>query len=210
MQKTQYTFDVFVSEFFCLLIAGASLLIAVPDADKDPERLVELIEQYGVTTLHFVPSMLGAFLGASDFSKCIFLRRIICKREALGFDLQKYFHERSNAQLYNLYGPTEASINVTGWLCDGDQLENSIPIGRPVRNKTLFVTPRLMPVAGFTKEALKEWAAKNLAPTYHVVSVGLWCFEAVVLTSAVDERHVVGSTGRQSVKRVEFAGLTRC
>ena len=63
---------------------------------------------------------------------------------------------------------------------------------------------RLTPVAGFTKTALADWAAHALAPGAHVVSDGLWCFEAVTkLADTTHERHVVGS-GPQAVKRPEF------
>lgn len=62
---------------------------------------------------------------------------------------------------------------------------------------------RLTPVAGFTTEALKQSAASSLAPAAHVVSDGLWCFEAVTQTAATHERHVVGA-GRQAVRRPEF------
>lgn len=87
--------------------------------------------------------------------------------------------------------------------------------GRGSENKTAFVAAvqtsanghprfmRLTPVAGFTNEAIKKWAANSLAPTAHVVSDGLWCFGAVTQTAATHERHVVGA-GRQSVQRPEF------
>ena len=63
---------------------------------------------------------------------------------------------------------------------------------------------RLTPVTGFTKTALADWAAHALAPGAHVVSDGLWCFEAVrTVTDTTHERHIVGS-GPQAVKRPEF------
>lgn len=87
--------------------------------------------------------------------------------------------------------------------------------GRGSENKTAFVAAvqtsadgkplfmRLSRVVGFTKEALSQWAHKSLTPRAHVVSDGLWCFEAVTQTGATHERHVVGH-GRQAVQRTEF------
>lgn len=87
--------------------------------------------------------------------------------------------------------------------------------GRGSENKTAFVAAvqtsddgkplfmRLSRVSGFTKEALTQWANTSLAPQAHVVSDGLWCFEAVTQTGATHERHVVGH-GRQAVQRKEF------
>jgi len=139
LQKTPYTFDVSVWEFFWPLMFGARLVMAAPGDHKDPERLVELIERHGITTLHFVPSMLGAFLNAADFACCGSLRRVICSGEALTADLQKRFYERADAGLFNLYGPTEASIDVTVWDCRRDQPETSVPIGRPIANTQIYL-----------------------------------------------------------------------
>ena len=60
--KTPFGFDVSVWEFFWPLMVGARLVMAKPEGHKDPDYLSRAIEQYGVTTLHFVPSMLQSFL----------------------------------------------------------------------------------------------------------------------------------------------------
>ncbi|WP_141755487.1 AMP-binding protein, partial [Neisseria sp. HMSC066B07] len=62
LQKTPFSFDVSVWEFFWPLMYGAKLVVANPGDHRDPARLVELIGQHQVNTLHFVPSMLQAFL----------------------------------------------------------------------------------------------------------------------------------------------------
>ncbi|WP_460428961.1 AMP-binding protein, partial [Azotobacter armeniacus] len=62
LQKTPFGFDVSVWEFFWPLMVGARLVVANPGDHRDPARLVELIRRHRVTTLHFVPSMLQAFL----------------------------------------------------------------------------------------------------------------------------------------------------
>src|SRR5262249_22580498 len=55
LQKTPFSFDVSVWEFFWPLITGARLVLAEPGAHRDPARLIETIRTQGVTTLHFVP-----------------------------------------------------------------------------------------------------------------------------------------------------------
>ena len=62
LQKTPFSFDVSVWEFFWPLLVGARLVVAAPGAHRDPARLIETIHAHGVTTLHFVPSMLQAFI----------------------------------------------------------------------------------------------------------------------------------------------------
>ncbi|KHL71254.1 hypothetical protein PpSQ1_27200, partial [Pseudomonas putida] len=72
-----------VWEFFWPLITGARLAIAAPGDHRDPARLVQLIVQHQVTTLHFVPSMLQAFLLDDQVARCSSLQRIVCSGEAL-------------------------------------------------------------------------------------------------------------------------------
>ncbi|HSN96720.1 MAG TPA: amino acid adenylation domain-containing protein, partial [Candidatus Nanopelagicales bacterium] len=147
LQKTPYSFDVSVWEFFWPLLAGATLVVARPDGHRDPAYLVEIIESRRVTTVHFVPSMLRAFVDALDPGACPSLTRVICSGEALPFDLQESFHARSGATIYNLYGPTEASIDVTFWRCERGDPRAIVPIGRPIANTQLHVLDaRMQPV----------------------------------------------------------------
>ncbi|SDI12815.1 non-ribosomal peptide synthase domain TIGR01720/amino acid adenylation domain-containing protein [Actinokineospora alba] len=137
LQKTPMSFDVSVWEFFWPLMVGATLVVARPDGHRDPAYLAELIRSESVTTVHFVPSMLRAFLRHADLAGCISLRRVLCSGEALPQDLAEDFHAACEAELHNLYGPTEASVDVTHWHCEPGQ--PTVPIGRPVWNTRLHV-----------------------------------------------------------------------
>ena len=118
LQKTPFSFDVSVWEFFWPLMSGARLVVAAPGDHRDPAKLVALINREGVDTLHFVPSMLQAFLQDEDVVSCTSLKRIVCSGEALPADAQQQvFAKLPQAGLYNLYGPTEAAIDVTHWTC---------------------------------------------------------------------------------------------
>ncbi|HLL47246.1 MAG TPA: condensation domain-containing protein, partial [Longimicrobiaceae bacterium] len=100
--------------------------------------LSELIEREGVTTLHFVPSMLQAFLDAGEPERCGSVRRVVCSGEALGAEVRDRFFERLPwAELHNLYGPTEAAVDVTFHACAPG--EPTVPIGRPVANTRIHV-----------------------------------------------------------------------
>jgi len=147
MQKTPYSFDVSVWEFFWPLMTGASLVIAIPEGHKDPNYLVELIQRQQITTMHFVPSMLRMFLEAEGVEKCTSLRRVICSGEALPVDVENRFFERLNAELHNLYGPTEASVDVTYWQCLRNDTRNTVPIGKPIWNTQIYILDKhLRPV----------------------------------------------------------------
>ncbi|WP_186150218.1 AMP-binding protein, partial [Burkholderia gladioli] len=121
LQKTPFSFDVSVWEFFWTLANGATLVMAEPGAHRDADYLTEIIAKHSVTTLHFVPSMLAGFLEAQDLTRCKTLSRIICSGEALPAPIARRCLERlPHARLHNLYGPTEAAIDVTAFTCPPD------------------------------------------------------------------------------------------
>ncbi len=64
-------------------------MVAAPGDHRDPAKLVALINREGVDTLHFVPSMLQAFLQDEDVVSCTSLKRIVCSGEALPADAQQ-------------------------------------------------------------------------------------------------------------------------
>jgi amino acid adenylation domain-containing protein/FkbM family methyltransferase len=147
LQKTPFSFDVSVWEFFWPLMTGARLVLARPGGHKDCAYLARLIGSEGITTLHFVPSMLEAFLQEEDLLECGSLRRVFCSGEALSFDLQGRFYARIEVQLYNLYGPTEAAVDVTAWTCPRTPERQCVPIGRPIANLRTYIVDRdLRPV----------------------------------------------------------------
>jgi amino acid adenylation domain-containing protein len=147
LQKTPFSFDVSVWEFFWPLIAGARLVLAKPEGHRDSAYLVEAIAKEQITTLHFVPSMLQVFLEEPTLDACSSIKRVICSGEALSVDLQERFFARLDAELHNLYGPTEAAIDVTFWACQQGGKERVVPIGRPIANTQIYLLDRhLQPV----------------------------------------------------------------
>jgi len=139
LQKTPFSFDVSVWEFFWPLLSGARLVIAKPGGHQDPAYLAQLIQLEKITVVHFVPSMLRAFLAEPTSAKCSSLRHVICSGEALTHDLQEQFFSRLPCELHNLYGPTEAAVDVTHWTCLRCSQSPIVPIGRPVANTRMYV-----------------------------------------------------------------------
>lgn len=141
LQKTPYSFDVSVWEFFWPLITGAHLHLARPEGHRDPAYLSELVEQQGIGVLHFVPSMLQAFLQQQTVPwQCRGVRHVMCSGEALPPEVQEQFHRAlPDTRLHNLYGPTEASVDVSFWECRNTAGATTVPIGRPVANTRLYI-----------------------------------------------------------------------
>jgi amino acid adenylation domain-containing protein len=141
LQKTSFSFDVSVWEIHWPLMVGARLIVARPEGQKDSRYLSDLIHQNGVTTLHFVPSMLQAFLDHGNSRQCTSLSKVLCSGEALSLNLARRFRQKlTKAKLHNLYGPTEAAIDVTAWACPADVSATPlIPIGRPIWNTRIYI-----------------------------------------------------------------------
>ncbi|MGN9757637.1 amino acid adenylation domain-containing protein [Streptomyces sp. SD31] len=178
LQKTPASFDVSVWEFFWALAEGATVVLARPDGHRDPAYLAELIRAERITTMHFVPSMLAAFLhvmeadtGRQDWAAS--LRRVFCSGEALtGPDARRWRELTAGSgrgapvPLHNLYGPTEAAVDVTYFPYEGGD-ELAVPIGRPVWNTRLYVLDAfLRPVPDGVPGEL-YLAGVQLARAYH-------------------------------------------
>ncbi|MFW2589858.1 amino acid adenylation domain-containing protein [Sagittula sp. SSi028] len=133
LQKTPATFDVSVWEFFLPLMSGARLVIAPPQAHRDPVWLARIVRETGITAMHFVPSMLELFLAAPD-SDGLSIPRVFASGEALPQRLADLFYARIDGVLHNLYGPTEAAVDVTAWQAVAGAKGSSVPIGSPVWN----------------------------------------------------------------------------
>jgi amino acid adenylation domain-containing protein len=148
LHKTPFSFDVSVWELFWPLLVGARLIVAQPGGHRDNAYLVNLIVTQGITTVHFVPSMLQLFLEEQDIGRCQSLRRGMCSGEALPHELPaRFFARLPRVELHNLYGPTEAAIDVTYWACQPQSMLSVVPIGRPVANTQLYILdPHLQPV----------------------------------------------------------------
>jgi amino acid adenylation domain-containing protein len=139
LQNTTFSFDASVWELFWPLMAGASMVLARPGGHRDHTYLRELINEYQITTVQLVPSMLSAFLDEASVESCVSLRLVFAIGELLPTDVVRRFYSRLNAKLYNTYGPTEASVDATSFACSPEDSRHSIPIGTPNANIQTYV-----------------------------------------------------------------------
>ncbi|MDT5269206.1 MAG: hypothetical protein QOH49_1392 [Acidobacteriota bacterium] len=144
LQKTVFTFDASVWEFFVPLFVGACVVLARPDGHRDSAYLAEVIAEKQVTALQLVPTMLQVMLDEPGFKDCKSLRQVFCGGEALSLKTQeRFFAMLDGADLRNLYGPTEVSIDATSWKCvRGNGHAGShggVPIGRPLSNMRVYI-----------------------------------------------------------------------
>ncbi|MEV5593673.1 amino acid adenylation domain-containing protein [Streptomyces sp. NPDC052496] len=163
LYKAPAAFDASVWELFWPLTTGARVVVAAPEGHRDPAYLAALIREHAVTTVHFVPSMLRAFIDEPAAARCTSLRRVQTGGEPLPTELRDRATSLLGTRLNHLYGPTETTIHATTWsweqqtaaarntLTDHETpagqdtsdgratATRPVPIGRPVRNIRAYV-----------------------------------------------------------------------
>jgi len=131
-----FSFDIALWELFAPLIAGATAVLAPAEAYRDPAALARLIEREAITQIHFVPSLLAAFVEEPEaVPRAAGLRRVFCGGEALPAETMARFRERFSTPLIHFYGPTEAAINIAAWTADS----GDVSLGRPIANAAIYV-----------------------------------------------------------------------
>jgi amino acid adenylation domain-containing protein len=140
LQKTPFTFDASVWEFYAPLLSGGQLVMAKPEGHRDSTYMVNAINKNSISTLQVVPSQLQMLLNEKRLKNCLTLRRVFCGGEALTVELFNQFKARlPTIELINLYGPTEATIDTTFWRCHQEQGLPIMPIGRPIGNMQTYI-----------------------------------------------------------------------
>jgi amino acid adenylation domain-containing protein len=139
LQKTSFSFDASVWEFYAPLLVGAQLVLARPNGQKDVNYLIPVLIHQNITILQTVPTLLQLLLEQPHMRHCHSLKRVFCGGEPLTLGLQTRFFATLNAALINLYGPTEACIDTTFWQCQPTQQAGAIPIGQPMTNAQAYV-----------------------------------------------------------------------
>lgn len=145
-QKTHTCFDISVWESWWWSITGASVVFLPPKKEHDIKLFIQMIEQYQISAIHFVPSVLRIFLDyiKQDFliTRLKTLKYLFAGGEVLdarSVNLFNKLFKDQKTQIANLYGPTEATIDVSYFICEKQKRYRKIPIGKPIQNIQLFV-----------------------------------------------------------------------
>ncbi|KTC87247.1 amino acid adenylation domain-containing protein [Legionella drozanskii] len=147
LQKTPFSFDASVWEFFMPLWVGGTLVIAPVHAHKSPTELIELVIKNKVTILQLVPPMLREITLTPRFVSCTSLKQVFCGGEILLPEIIHSFYEQcaSPCALHNLYGPTEATIDSLTYTCSPKDADYPINrIGKPISNMKAYILDRCL------------------------------------------------------------------
>ncbi|MGF9916646.1 amino acid adenylation domain-containing protein [Paenibacillus ehimensis] len=169
--KTSFTFDVSMSELFGCFFAGGKLVILEPGAEKEPSRMIETIRRHQVTHINFAPSMLQSFMDVAESKEAApalqSLKYVFAAGEALGaHTVGKFYALGLQAKLVNLYGPTEATIYATGFVFNGGEELQRVPIGKPIGNMRAYIVDEHMNLQPVGVDGELCLAGKGLARGY--------------------------------------------
>lgn len=139
LQVASPSFDVSIAEVFGMLACGARLVIPRPGGLNDIGYLTELLRTEAITSMHFVPSLLGLFLSLPGVNEWRSLKRVPIGGEALPGEVADKFHATFDALLHNFYGPTETVINASRYRVEGKQGTRIVPIGKPKINTQMHL-----------------------------------------------------------------------
>ena len=140
LQKTPFSFDASVWEFYAALLFGGRLVFAKPSGHRDPAYLIQAISHANIQVLQVVPTLLTILLDTPGIELCTSLRRVYCGGEPLPATcIARFYSLLPKAELVNLYGPTETTIDVTRWVCSSSSQDTVVPIGRPIANTRIYI-----------------------------------------------------------------------
>ncbi|WJE83337.1 non-ribosomal peptide synthetase [Bacillus sp. DX3.1] len=143
--KTNYMFDVSITELFGWIAGKGKLVILEPESEKEPYHIIQSIRQHNVTHVNFVPSMLHLFCYKIENleEKLPTLRYIFAAGEALSTTLASQISSiLPKVHLENIYGPTETTVYATKYSIDST-ISNNIPIGKPFPNYQAYVLNKI-------------------------------------------------------------------
>ncbi|KAI0911302.1 hypothetical protein F4823DRAFT_636623 [Ustulina deusta] len=144
LQQSSFGFDMSLTQTFCALANGGTLVIAPKSSRGDPIALSTLMLSHGVTFTIATPSEYTMMLryGQSLLRQCTSWKYACMGGEAVTPSLLRAFSDVENPglQLTNCYGPTETSLAVTfDNLTAGQHIAEHTSVGRVLPNYSVYI-----------------------------------------------------------------------
>lgn len=142
--SSSLAFDSSVAGVFWTLCQGGTLVIPEPGDERDPGSLAALVGRHAVTHILCLPSLYRLMLQAHA-EELRSLRTVIVAGDACSAELiAEHRSQLPETELFNEYGPTEATVWSTVFDCLSEEVEGSVPIGRPIPRASVYVLDEFM------------------------------------------------------------------
>ncbi|MFC2145873.1 amino acid adenylation domain-containing protein [Acidobacteriota bacterium] len=145
MLISSFAFDLGYTSLYPSLLVGGECHILARDIYLSPNRLLNYIEQKGITYIKSTPSLFKPLVNSPGFSlkKCKTLRLAVIGGEPIDLDDIETAHSICpHLEIVNHYGPTEATIGCIARYIDFNRFEEykmTPTIGRPIANTRVYI-----------------------------------------------------------------------
>lgn len=137
MQTGSLSFDASTFEIWGVLLNGGKMVLTTNDVIMDYRKMKACQRRYGVNTLWITSTLMNQFI-ATDTSVFDGIKCILTGGEKLSDEHMHIFKaNQPDIRLLNCYGPTENTTFTTTY--DIPDSFNSLPIGKPIANTTVYV-----------------------------------------------------------------------
>ncbi|MES2295469.1 MAG: amino acid adenylation domain-containing protein [Pseudomonadota bacterium] len=136
---SSFSFDLTQKNIFAVLTVGGELHLS--SEGYAPHESAEYIRAHAITLLNCAPSAFYPLLAHHSENAALSLRQVFLGGEPIRLSLlREAFAQAGTAPLvHNTYGPTEASDVVAFHTWDPSSAQETIPIGRPVFNTSIYL-----------------------------------------------------------------------
>lgn len=127
--KSSICFAISIHEIFWPLLYGGTIVISNQGDEKDPVKLLDIIERYKINLAFFIPSLFNQVLKVSIRERLSSIKKIICMGESFDKQVAREFNDLlPDSKIYNGYGMTEIGGFAMLHQCSENDEEN-VPIG---------------------------------------------------------------------------------
>jgi len=141
--KTNFTFDVSVTEIFGWFFGYGKLVIMENGFDQDPQKIIHNIEKHNITHINFVPSIFNTVLNILNESQLKVLEKLkyilLCGEAVQKEMVFDFYRKVKGVTLENIYGPTETTVYATAYSLEKLKDEINVPIGKPLANYQMYI-----------------------------------------------------------------------
>jgi amino acid adenylation domain-containing protein/non-ribosomal peptide synthase protein (TIGR01720 family) len=146
VQNASFTFDISVWQLLTALLTGGATVIYSNAVILNPPLFINYLAKHHVTVLQVVPSYLIALLqdtGNANHHEWDTLKYLLVTGETAAKPLlKKWFDTFPGKKVVNAYGPAEAADDVSLHIMDQLPEEQTIPVGKPIRNMRIYILDR--------------------------------------------------------------------
>ncbi|NOJ74037.1 non-ribosomal peptide synthetase [Paenibacillus alvei] len=140
LQLSNYAFDGSAFDLFGALLNGARLVLVKKEDALEMQRLLQIIEEKGVTVFFATTALFNALVDA-NLQSLAKIRKVLFGGERVSFShVKKAFGFLGKGKILHMYGPTESTVFATCHEVNQlDETLGTVPIGIPLANTGVLI-----------------------------------------------------------------------